>query len=474
MIYEIVMSLIVRINIRIKLEWILILFFHLFFVSSANGFQGIMQTSYGARQAGMGGAFQAIGGSVLDLESNPSHLSRLLNSKLEFGGAAHFAQIEYSDSFMDIRPDLSYSNRITQRQRALLPYIGYISRLSDRLGIGIALYSQGGGGARFSNITRLAPEKKNLNETLGLEIPIVGSERKIREDMVFKFMVTKMTFGFGYRFDRLAIGAGADLVYSFMQMERTYRDETRSLELPGSFQYSSDPSYTLGGKLGISYELTQKIRIAYSYTLKNVLHLDGEMKVESPDPGNLGATRVSRFMIWPDRHIFGISYRTDVWLFDFDVKFVPWSESFRTSKFILEQSLIQTPVGANTNTMQMNFRWRDQYTFAIGAEYNWSRILRLRIGYNYGKSPVTDQGLSPMLGSTTEHHLSGGIGFYRNDYALHVALEYGFPKRMKGGASSDWSISHSVFSENDVSLQSFQFDKSVSVFSLYFGFELNT
>lgn len=474
MIYKIVMSLIVRINIGIKLERILILFFYLCFVSSVNGFQGIMQTSYGARQAGMGGAFQAIGGSVLDLESNPSHLSRLQNSKLEFGGAAHFAQIEYSDLFMDVRADLSYSNKITQRPRAILPYIGYVTRLSDRLGIGVALYSPGGGGGTFSNITRLAPEKKNLNETFGLEIPIVGSEKKIREDMVCKFMVTKMTFGFGYRFDRLAIGAGVDFVYSFMQMERTYRDATRSLELPGSFQYSSDPSYTYGGKLGISYELTQRIRIAYSYTLRSVLHLDGKMKVESADPGNLGATRVSRFMSWPDRHIFGISYRTDVWLFDLDVKFVPWSESFRTSKFVLEQSLIQTPVGSNTNTMQMNFRWRDQYTFAIGAEYNCNRILRLRMGYNYGKSPVADRGLSPMLGSTTEHHLSGGIGFYRNNYALHLALEYGFPKRMKGSASSDWSLSHSVFSADDVSLQSFQFDKSVSVFSFYFGFELNT
>ncbi|AOP36629.1 transporter [Leptospira tipperaryensis] len=470
------MILIVRINIgieRLLFKRVPIILLYLSF-SSVYGFQGIIQTSFGARQAGMGGAFQAIGGSVMDLESNPSHLSRFQKSKLEFGGASHFAQIEYSDSFMDLRPENSYSNGITQRPKAILPYIGYVSKVSDRLGIGIALYSQGGGGGKFSDITRLAPEKKNLNETLGFEIPLVGTERKIREDLAFKFLITKMTLGFGYRFDRLSIGAGVDFVYSFMQMRRIYWDRTRSLELPGSFQYTSDPSYTYGGKLGISYELTQRMRIAYSYTLRNVLHLDGRMKVESLDPANLGDTRVSRFMSWPDRHILGISYRNDVWLLDFDVKFIPWSESFRTSKFVLEQSLIQTPVGTNTNTMQMNFRWRDQYTFALGAEYNWNQILKLRMGYSYGKSPVTGQGLSPMLGSTTEHHVAGGLGYYRNDYAFHLALEYGFPKRMRGDVSSDWSLSHSVFSTSDVSSQTFQFDKSVSVFSFYFGFELNT
>ncbi|MBM9502086.1 outer membrane protein transport protein [Leptospira sp. 201903071] len=479
------MILIVRVILKISLLFIrtslrfprilkILLLFILLGFGSIYGFQGILQTSFGARQAGMGGAFQAVGGSIMDLESNPSHLSRFQKSKSEFGSAFHFAQIEYSDSFMDLRPDYAYSNQITQYPKAILPYLGYVSKVTDRLGIGVALYSQGGGGGTFSKITRLAPEKKTLNETLGLEIPVIGGERKIQEDMVFKFMVTKATIGFGYKFDRFAIGAGVDLVYSFMQMKKVYRDETRSLELPGSIRYSSDPSYTYGGKLGISYELTERIRIAYSYTLRNVLHLDGRMNVESLDPGKSFDARVSRFMSWPDRHIFGISYRNNAWILDFDVKFVPWSEHFKTSKFVLEHSWIETPLGTETNTMQMNFRWRDQYSFALGAEYIWSRILRIRTGYSYGKSPVTDRGLSPMLGSTNEHHIAGGIGYYWKDCAFQLAMEYGFPKRMNGSLSSDWSLSHSVFSINDVSLQSFQFEKSMSVFSLYFGFELNT
>lgn len=53
--------------------------------SKIEAFQGIMQPAFGARQAGMGGAFQAVGGSVMDLESNPSHLARVKRSKWEFG-----------------------------------------------------------------------------------------------------------------------------------------------------------------------------------------------------------------------------------------------------------------------------------------------------------------------------------------------------------------------------------------------------
>ncbi|WP_108928547.1 OmpP1/FadL family transporter [Leptospira johnsonii] len=441
--------------------------------SSVYGFQGIMPTSFGARQAGMGGAFQAVGGSVMDLESNPSHLARLTTPKWEFGTSVHFAKIEYSDSFIDQDPNLSYQNKILETPRAVFPYMGYIHPVTDRLGIGFALYTQGGGGGSFSNITRISPGKQSLNDTLGGDVPF-GTERKLQEDLKFKFMLTKLTIGAGYRFGNLSVGLGLDLAYAFMEMKKTNMDLSRTVELPGSLAYNSDPAYSYGGKLGFSYELSSSIRVAYSYTLRNVLHMDGQMKVEGEDPIVKNGSRVSRYMVWPDRHIFGISYRNNSWIFDFDIKFIPWSQSFRTNRFILEQPLVTTPVGSESNVMQMNFRWRDQYCFALGAEYEWKYGFRFRAGYSYAKTPMTPQGLNPMLGTTNEHHLAGGLGYYTTSgSALHFAIEYAFPKSMKGSESSDWTLAHSIFSAKEIQLAQFQFSKSVSVLSLSFGIEKN-
>ncbi|PNV75645.1 OmpP1/FadL family transporter [Leptospira inadai] len=442
-------------------------------VSPIIGFQGIMQTSFGARQAGMGGAFQGVGGSVMDLESNPSHLARLAGPKFEIGTSGHFPKIKYSDSFMDQSSALIYENNINESPRAIFPYIGYIAPVSSRLGVGVALYSQGGGGGSFSNITRISQGKESLNDTLRANVPLLGTDRKVKEDLEFKFMLSKLTFGSGYRFRKLCLGIGIDLVYAFMEMKKTNQDMSRSLRLPGSLAYSSDPSYAFSGKLGLSYELTDVIRVAYSYTARSVLHLDGTMKIEDVNPIIQNVSRVSRNMIWPDRHVFGISYHKSSWIFDLDIKFIPWSQSFRTSKFALEQPLLTTPIGTETNTMLMNFRWRDQYCFAFGMEYQWNYGIRLRSGYSYAKTPTTPQGLNPMLGTTNEHHLAGGIGYYAENSAIHFAIEYGFPKTIKGSEFSDWSLAHSVFSKNEIQLYQFQFAKSVSVLSMYLGFEKN-
>ncbi|MFB5649609.1 OmpP1/FadL family transporter [Leptospira wolffii] len=441
-------------------------------VEPVRAFQGILQPAFGARQAGMGGAFQAVGGSVMDLESNPSHLSRLKNAKWELGAGFHSPRIEYKDKYISGDPNEAYENRLVESPKAILPYLGYITPLNDRVGIGFALYSQGGGGGMFSNIRRLSPNGKTLDETLGTDLPYIGNERRILENLVYKFITVKFTSGVGMKFGNLSLGAGLDLVYAFMELQKTYRDPTGSLELPGSLRYNSDPSYSYGGKLGMSYDLSDTVRIAYSYTTRNLLPLDGSMRVLESD-GTAQASRVSRYMVWPDKHIMGISYRKESWILDFDIKFIPWSRSFRSSKFVLDHSSVTTPFGTDSNVMQMNFHWKDQWVFSLGGEYKWNENFRTRMGYSYGKTPTGERGVSPMLGTTTEHHLAAGFGWYMKEYAFHFAVEYGFPKSVSGAKNSDWTLAHSVFPNSDVEVQRFDHSKSMSIVSLYLGMEKN-
>ncbi len=435
------------------------------------GFQGIMQPAFGARSAGMGGAFQAVGGSVMDLEANPSHLARLQQSKWEIGSAIHLPNIQYSDQFIDVNPTRSYQNSITEQPKAILPYIGMMKPLSDQFGIGFAIYAQGGGGGQFKNIKRHTPDGRTLNQTFGLDLPVIGEGTRIVEDLNFRFMTIKSTFGAGYRIGKFSIGAGVDFAYGFMELKRTYQDETRSLTIPGGIRYQSDSAYAIGGKIGISYEVTDKIRIAYSYTSKTTLPLDGLMKVDSEDPSRAFGTGVSRFMTWPDKHIAGISFRTDRYIIALDIKYIPWSESFKSSKFRLEDVWVRTPLGIETNSFQFNLNWENQTVFAIGGEYRWNERISSRIGYSYGKNPIPASGVSPMLGASIEHHLAFGGSFHWQESAFHLACEYGFPKKTYGGITSDWTLSHAIFSDRQIQPLQFSYQKQMSVVSIYFGME---
>ena len=434
-------------------------------------FHGIMQPAFGARQAGMGGAFQAVGGSVMDLESNPSHLARLKQTKWELGTAIHFPKIEYTDKYIDSNPSISYQNNIVESPKAVLPYIGLIKPLTENLGVGFAVYMQGGGGGQFKNIKRQTPNGKSLSETFGTDIPIIGQDKKIVEDLTFRFMTAKSTFGAGYKKGNFAIGLGLDLVYGFMELKRTYQDETRSLTIPGGIRYQSDNAYTMGGKIGISHNVTDHIRIAYSYVMRNVIPLDGTMKVDGYAPERSFGTRVSRYMIWPDKHTAGIAFIGDRFLVDIDIKYIPWSQSFNSSKFILASPWVRTPLGFETNLFQFNLRWKDQIIYSIGCEYKWNEWFTSRAGYSYGKDIIPASGVSPMLGASIEHHLAIGSSIHWDNKTIHFAFEYGFPKKTYGGKTSDWTLSHAVFSPTNAHPFQFAYSKQMSVFSMYLGFE---
>ncbi len=80
------------------------------------------------------------------------------------------------------------------------------------------------------------------------------------------------------------------------------------------------------------------------------------------------------------------------------------------------------------------FGWGDQWVFATGGEYTFkdkknSDKLKLRLGYNYGKSPIQDHVIfaNALLPVIIEHHLTTGFSyFFTKDLSLDVVWEHHF------------------------------------------------
>lgn len=68
----------------------------------------------------------------------------------------------------------------------------------------------------------------------------------------------------------------------------------------------------------------------------------------------------------------------------------------------------------------------DSYVFHLGGEYYLNEKATLRTGYIYGKSPIPDDTLVPVLGAILEHTISFGLGYKWESWELNAAYQHSF------------------------------------------------
>lgn len=126
----------------------------------------------------------------------------------------------------------------------------------------------------------------------------------------------------------------------------------------------SSHNYGLGVQLGALYKLTDSISVGATYISpqevnhKNVKDFDGDgvadnLKLEAPQQFGVG---------------IAVEPVKDKLLIEADVKWINWEDA----------------TGYN------DFDWKNQWVFAIGAQFKPTKQLALRVGYNYGENPVRE------------------------------------------------------------------------------------
>ncbi len=431
-----------------------------FLARPAPAFHGLLPVAYGARAAGMGGAVTALGGSALDLTVNPAHLAR--NSDyLDLSLAANFARLEYDDRYIDAKSGVAYESARRAHPVAPFPAMAY-SNGSGRFGWGVALYLVGGGGGEFNDLPRApAADRATASENLLLS-----------ESIRFRFMLAKLSPGVAVALtERLRLGVAFDIAYARQFLDRELRDAARTRTLPGGVHYRSDPAVAPGFKVGALYRFRSNLHLGYAYESALRLPLDGDLFVDSNQIQLPQRARVSRDLGWPDRHSAGFAWSADRLTLSFDVRFTPWSSHFRSMRFVLAENRVALPLGVNSNQFVMNLRWRDQWVYGAGLEYDFDR-LQLRGGYSYGRSPISARGASPFLGATTEHHLSAGLSVKAGAGRIHFAVERAFARRLQGAPLADWWLSRALVNDGaEIRFANFEFSRDTSVWMLAVGWQ---
>ncbi|MCP5467912.1 MAG: outer membrane protein transport protein [Deltaproteobacteria bacterium] len=225
----------------------------------------------------------------------------------------------------------------------------------------------------------------------------------------------KMIPAVSYRvLDNLSIGVGLDVNYSFLNADL-------GTSLPGFPQTAGrgrfDPAFGIGGRIGIIYKPIDMLQLGVNYSTRQYYQ---EFKrysdvlkesLDMPQEVNVGVALTPQ----------------EALLLTMDFRWINWSGVDLFGDSVLEGGL----------------GWRDQYIFITGLQYdfypNFKFPAKLRLGYNYGRSPIPAESAftNLLIPTIMEHHLSAGASLEINK---HLGIDVAYTHEFKNRITDDGSL----------------------------------
>ena len=239
------------------------------------------------------------------------------------------------------------------------------------------------------------------------------------------------------------------------------------------FDFSDNSSFTqktkgtgFAGKLGFVYKLSDKLTIGGSYhsktkmsdftgdaTLSMRVSMDsGVLQGGNPNGTYTDATmpvtgkiKVKDFQ-WPETMAIGLAWKaTPSVLITADVKQSEWADVMKSCKMTFDaDSSASNGNFKNTSLdVTMDQNWKDQTVTMLGAEWQASKNLALRAGYNVANNPVPDATLNPLFPATIQSHYTAGFGYqFTKEQSIDASFTVA-PKVTATNPNTGISTSHS-------------------------------
>ncbi len=345
---------------------------------------------------------------------NPGWLARQEGFNISFGGIIFMPQVE--GRAITQAGDSGWVK--SDANLFFIPEIAITNQINDRIVIGLGAYGVSGMGVDY----------RNKHQSLS--------------NMHTQLQFMRFVPAIGYKFNKQwAIGAALHLAWGALDIGATLGKDTNNDGQPDQFWNAgggTSNAYGIGFSVGINFKPLDNVCLGAYYQspismkYKRVLDTDGDgafedLKLEQPQEVSIG-----------------IGYRPFEGLkLGFDIRWINWSDAEGYKQF----------------------KWDDQWVFAVGGEYYATPKLALRLGYNYAKSPIKDKSnldtatpnnYIPNLASPftdfgvyyfnligfpaiTEHHITMGFGYHFTEhFTVNMSYVYAFENKVEatglGGA----------------------------------------
>ncbi|RUM59709.1 MAG: aromatic hydrocarbon degradation protein [Persephonella sp.] len=329
---------------------------------------------------------------------NPGWLARQKGFNLSFGGILFMPQVKGRVSAGGVDSGWVSSDANV----FIIPEVAITDQINDQIVVGFGAYGVSGMGVDY----------RDKHQNLG----------QMHSNLQFMRLVPAI----GYKVNKkFAVGAALHLAWGALDMG--YLDSGGNNHGGGTAN-----AYGIGFSVGFNFKPVDNICLGAYYQspismkYRNVLYnTDGasrtfeDLKLEQPQEISVG-----------------IGYRPFESLkVGFDIRWINWSDADGYKQF----------------------KWDDQWVFAVGGEYKVNPKLALRLGYNYAKSPIKDEtnvsttrnktipNLSGVFSDSniaffnligfpaiTEHHITMGFGYHFTEhFTLNMSYVYAFENKVE-------------------------------------------
>jgi len=222
--------------------------------------------------------------------------------------------------------------------------------------------------------------------------------------------------------EQFSLGLAVNIYYAFFDMNRPAE------VAPNTYmQYTESSSGTgVGFALGAQYKINEMFTLGASFRGKTDVSMSGTAKNPAFAPAGAEETEFDRDVSWPMWIAGGVAVKpSECLVITFDVQYSQWSKS--SDEFVTDyKSDVWKGALEPSDSHKFILKWEDATQIRLGAEYLASDKLALRLGYYYDPAPAPDETLNILFPSSTNHVITGGLGYRAGNWAIEVGAEYLF------------------------------------------------
>ena len=252
--------------------------------------------------------------------------------------------------------------------------------------------------------------------------------------------ILEMSIGGAYRFNgKLSIGFAPVFAYQTMGLEMDFNTTGMPPGTPNPYKASLDNAnaYGVGFDLGAVYKINEIVQFGFVYKSKRWMQ-----KLEwntTPDNMMFNSDKVKMRLDMPRQLALGINIRPIRQLrLETDVRWINYHDVMNEVDI---SGMNQPSPNGMVPMKTWNFHWKNQWVFAMGAEFYATRALTLRAGFNYAKSQIKDKDLynNIITPAIVQTHVAAGASYkFNKNLELSFAYVHAFEHKQKGSVPSQY------------------------------------
>jgi long-chain fatty acid transport protein len=354
---------------------------------------GMRMIGFGPVQDSMGGASVGAPLDAATVVTNPAGMSSL-GARVDLSGTWFDPTVKYT-----VDPSFGTASGKEQkstRSASLIPMLGVILPVGDKLAFGLGVVGVSG---------------------MGVDYPadLYGSKT------MTSYMNLRVAPAVSYKLsDQLALGVAANLMYATMEW-----DVAGAMGAPARKDGSS---FGYGATVGLTFKPMKELTVGLAYETKSFFQ---DFSFDLPAP--LGTEKLA--FNQPQVVTLGASFQaTDALLVAADVEWIGWSSIAGKDQPRFTQTTLAT--------QPWNMNWSDQVVVKVGAQFAATKELKVRAGYNYGKMPLDKNRALENIAfpAIAEHHITLGAGYDIGALTVNVAAVYAPEAKITGANAIDQGI----------------------------------